>query len=295
MWLGADEEAEVAAREKDGGVRSDSALDLYMKAAALEGKRESVVTDYMLRILGMDVSPLASPLRTRFFALISEYLSTTAGQVSTAPAQGRVTEAACMKLRGIAVQNDHACNAQCRLNAGCQSGVGNQVLWNPRSHCDCTPCPQMRRVGQHIFRTPVFHGRCMNRHMPEDSPQPAHHYLISWMAGETIRGSGRLWALLQARTLMQVCADTPIGNEMIRGISGGQKKRVTLGEKLVGPKQARSPCCWPRGQLASNLAPFEAVQEMWSLSITASHGRGSQSPCLQGLTPGLHGAPTYSV
>ena len=36
---------------------------------------------------------------------------------------------------------------------------------------------------------------------------------------------------------MQVCADTPIGNEMIRGISGGQKKRVTLGEKLVGPKQ----------------------------------------------------------
>ncbi|KAK9797350.1 hypothetical protein WJX73_000657 [Symbiochloris irregularis] len=36
---------------------------------------------------------------------------------------------------------------------------------------------------------------------------------------------------------MEVCADTPIGNEMIRGISGGQKKRVTLGEKLVGPKQ----------------------------------------------------------
>lgn len=44
----------------------------------------------------------------------------------------------------------------------------------------------------------------------------------------------------------QVCADTPIGNEMIRGISGGQKKRVTLGEKLVGPKQVRAifslPC-----------------------------------------------------
>ncbi|BDA47821.1 probable pleiotropic drug resistance protein 1 [Coccomyxa sp. Obi] len=35
---------------------------------------------------------------------------------------------------------------------------------------------------------------------------------------------------------LEVCADTAVGNNMIRGISGGQKKRVTTGEMVVGPK-----------------------------------------------------------
>ncbi|PIN12257.1 Pleiotropic drug resistance proteins (PDR1-15), ABC superfamily [Handroanthus impetiginosus] len=34
---------------------------------------------------------------------------------------------------------------------------------------------------------------------------------------------------------LDVCRDTIVGDEMIRGISGGQKKRVTTGEMLVGP------------------------------------------------------------
>ncbi|KAJ3670859.1 hypothetical protein LUZ60_008285 [Juncus effusus] len=37
---------------------------------------------------------------------------------------------------------------------------------------------------------------------------------------------------------LEVCADTMVGNEMIRGISGGQRKRVTTGEMLVGPSRA---------------------------------------------------------
>ncbi|RDY03844.1 Pleiotropic drug resistance protein 1, partial [Mucuna pruriens] len=37
---------------------------------------------------------------------------------------------------------------------------------------------------------------------------------------------------------LEVCADTIMGNAMLRGISGGQRKRVTTGEMLVGPAKA---------------------------------------------------------
>ena len=44
---------------------------------------------------------------------------------------------------------------------------------------------------------------------------------------------------------LDICADTPVGNEMIRGISGGQKKRVTAGEMIVSSKTVR---LWPLRQ-----------------------------------------------
>ncbi|XP_057766257.1 pleiotropic drug resistance protein 1-like [Salvia miltiorrhiza] len=37
---------------------------------------------------------------------------------------------------------------------------------------------------------------------------------------------------------LEICADTIVGNELFRGISGGEKKRVTIGEMLVGPARA---------------------------------------------------------
>ncbi|KAL8043064.1 hypothetical protein ABFX02_09G094400 [Erythranthe guttata] len=37
---------------------------------------------------------------------------------------------------------------------------------------------------------------------------------------------------------LDICADTMVGDQAIRGISGGQRKRVTTGEMLVGPAKA---------------------------------------------------------
>lgn len=43
------------------------------------------------------------------------------------------------------------------------------------------------------------------------------------------------FVLLLGDSCLQVCADTIVGNQMLRGVSGGQRKRVTTGE--VSPQQ----------------------------------------------------------
>ncbi|XP_022755319.1 ABC transporter G family member 39-like isoform X2 [Durio zibethinus] len=47
--------AELSRREKEANIKPDPDIDIYMKAAALEGQEASVVTDYILKILGLDV------------------------------------------------------------------------------------------------------------------------------------------------------------------------------------------------------------------------------------------------
>ncbi|KAA8525358.1 hypothetical protein F0562_007224 [Nyssa sinensis] len=47
--------AELSRREKQANIKPDSDLDIYMKAASLEGQEASVVTDYILKILGLEV------------------------------------------------------------------------------------------------------------------------------------------------------------------------------------------------------------------------------------------------
>ncbi|XP_034687785.1 ABC transporter G family member 31 isoform X3 [Vitis riparia] len=36
---------------------------------------------------------------------------------------------------------------------------------------------------------------------------------------------------------LDVCSETIVGNDMLRGVSGGQKRRVTTGEMIVGPRK----------------------------------------------------------
>ncbi|KAH9288445.1 hypothetical protein KI387_032562 [Taxus chinensis] len=59
----------------------------------------------------------------------------------------------------------------------------------------------------------------------------------TFIKGTSIEGlTGSLQADYILKILgLDVCADTKIGDAMQRGISGGQKKRVTTGEMIVGP------------------------------------------------------------
>ncbi|KAK1374085.1 hypothetical protein POM88_030278 [Heracleum sosnowskyi] len=47
--------AEVSRREKDAGVVPDPDIDMYMKAISVEGQKTTVQTNYILKILGLDV------------------------------------------------------------------------------------------------------------------------------------------------------------------------------------------------------------------------------------------------
>ncbi|KAI7757882.1 hypothetical protein M8C21_029195 [Ambrosia artemisiifolia] len=47
--------AELSRREKDANIKPDPDIDIFMKAAASEGKEASVVTDYTLKLLGLDI------------------------------------------------------------------------------------------------------------------------------------------------------------------------------------------------------------------------------------------------
>lgn len=48
-------------REKAAGLAGDVDTDAFLKASALQGKRHSVVTEYMLKLLGLDVSSALHP------------------------------------------------------------------------------------------------------------------------------------------------------------------------------------------------------------------------------------------
>ncbi|KAK9126461.1 hypothetical protein Scep_015307 [Stephania cephalantha] len=47
--------AELCRREKEAGIKPDPDIDAFMKATAMEGQESSLETDYVLKILGLDI------------------------------------------------------------------------------------------------------------------------------------------------------------------------------------------------------------------------------------------------
>ncbi|KAI6694839.1 hypothetical protein NL676_022549 [Syzygium grande] len=55
QYASADMLAELSRREKAGNIKPDPDIDIFMKAAATEGQEAKVVTDYILKILGLEI------------------------------------------------------------------------------------------------------------------------------------------------------------------------------------------------------------------------------------------------
>ncbi|XP_059659359.1 pleiotropic drug resistance protein 2-like [Cornus florida] len=47
--------AELSRREKEAGIKPDPEIDAYMKATAMVGQETSLITDYVLKLLGLDI------------------------------------------------------------------------------------------------------------------------------------------------------------------------------------------------------------------------------------------------
>lgn len=47
--------AELSRREKEAGIKPDPEIDAFMKATSLSGQKASLVTDYIIKILGLDI------------------------------------------------------------------------------------------------------------------------------------------------------------------------------------------------------------------------------------------------
>lgn len=66
------------------------------------------------------------------------------------------------------------------------------------------------------------------------SPDPVTVAYMKAAAQENVTHNITVDMVLRVMGL-EVCADTLVGSAMIRGVSGGQRKRVTTAEFLVGP------------------------------------------------------------
>ena len=53
-----EELAELQAKEKEAGIEPDWEIDAFMKAQVREGKKDSIVTEMIIKMLGLDVSLL---------------------------------------------------------------------------------------------------------------------------------------------------------------------------------------------------------------------------------------------
>ena len=206
----ADEIEELRRKEKELDIEPDWEIDAFMKACALRGKEQSIMTDYIMRMLGLEV------LLTIFSPSIScTGLSYSCTCQAFTEIQFVLEEY--HALRHIVEQNKTSSikrttsfsqSSSFARRQACSQSYTNLVLTKPWSILNC-----------HFESTKVW--MCALAISMSSRMVSVHQ---CWHCGDTMSNGFVLW---------QICEDTIVGDQLVRGISGGQRKRVTTGSSLA--------------------------------------------------------------
>ncbi|NP_001275356.1 pleiotropic drug resistance protein 1-like [Solanum tuberosum] len=226
--------AELSRREKEANIKPDPDIDIFMKSAWNEGQEANVITDYTLKILGLEICA---------DTLVGDEM-----------------------IRGISG------GQRKRLTTGLDKQKPWRVTYNGHGMDEFVPQRTSAYISQNdlhigemtVRETLAFSARCqgvgtkyvyyeyaeilaeLSRREKEANIKPDPDIDIfmksAWNEGQEAN-------VITDYTLkilgLEICADTLVGDEMIRGISGGQRKRLTTGldkqkpwEMMVGPARA---------------------------------------------------------
>lgn len=199
LWPG--EIHELRERERKAGIKPDLEVDAFMKASVRRGKRHNIRTDYVLRLLGLEVRPQFSCPAAGHIVLLSvlKQALVRRGKCHNIRTDYVLRLLGMEELQIAQMMGARACHQQVAAE-----GRSRWLLGNKRS----SSCQAHRRprkgVSQCCFRAVASKLRC------------------------------------DVCFLSQVCANTLIGSHLVRGISGGQKKRVTTGKHPVATTYCRT-------------------------------------------------------
>ncbi|KAL1820330.1 hypothetical protein ACET3Z_015199 [Daucus carota] len=88
-----------------------------------------------------------------------------------------------------------------------------------------------------IFGRVTCSGHSMKEFVPQRTAVELDRTMKCWQSATESREANVVTDYVLKILGLDICTDIMVGDLMIRGISGGQKKRVTTGEMLAGPSK----------------------------------------------------------